>query len=84
MRRRSRAHTRLKSLRNLAFVAMTVGGVSLGIVIEGADEECWTCTDRFGDCEPAGEGEWGVEHCNDSGPECTLWGRYCEGDAEGG
>lgn len=71
----------LRTLRNFAFVAMIVGGVSFFSVAGSAEEEkCWKC-DGAGtgsSCEEVGEGVQGRRQCSDTF-SCSVWGSLCTG-----
>lgn len=68
-------------LRNLAFVAMTFGGVCLGAVNSRADATCKTCTNpgSTGECVDPGQGNPGWTSCNDGGSNCSVSGSQCTG-----
>jgi len=71
---------KLTDLRNLAFVAMTFGGVCLGAVDSRADGSCENCTNSgsTGKCVAAGQGSSGWTQCDDSS-NCSVWGGQCTG-----
>ena len=75
---------RLKTMRNIAFVAMIVGGLSLFTVGGRAEEEkCQRC-DGAGTgskCEPVGPGQQGWRECSDTF-SCGVWGAVCTGPTE--
>lgn len=72
---------KLNELRNLAFVAMTFGGVCLGAVDSRAAGTCRTCTSpgSGGECMDVAQGNPGWTGCTDGGPNCSISGSQCFG-----
>lgn len=68
-------------LRNLAFLAMTFGGVCLAAVAPRADAGCKTCSNpgSTGECIPPGKGNPGWTGCQDFS-NCSVSGSQCTGE----